>query len=81
MLEPRDVGRWEREIDALCREVGRNDPEAFAQGVQLLERLRDGLNSAAANLRTNHHYSWADLARPLGVTRSAAQQRFGKVPA
>lgn len=78
MMEPRQISRYQRELRAMVRNVGANDPEAFAELVKLAEWLnREGLPQAAASIREQGH-SWADIARPLNVTRAAAQQRFGR---
>jgi hypothetical protein len=70
----------------MIRKAGQDDPEAFAQVVAILETVPDQLRLAVHNLRKPMSeslpdiiagYSWADIAAPLGVTRSAAQQRFG----
>lgn len=78
MLDARQVSRYQRELKAMVRNVGANDPEAFAELVALAEWLtKEGLPAAAQSIREQGH-SWADIARPLGVTRAAAFQRFGR---
>jgi len=85
VFEARDTQRFERELAALLRKAvqadkdtpGGGDPEAFARVVALIDGARDRLPEVAEQLRANGGYSWADLARPLGVTPSAAYQRFG----
>ena len=37
--------------------------------------LDQAINEAVTGLR-EFGYSWADIARPLGITRQAAQQRW-----
>lgn len=81
MLESARKARTLRELQSLCREVAGNDPEAFAELVQIHADFGAMLATTAAELRANGEYSWADLARPLGVSRSAAQKRFGIAPA
>ena|SRR2546428_2651118 len=84
MLEPEDMSRYWRQIDAMLNRAGTDDPETFAFIVKLLDDARDALPRAAQRLRTPGDqagagapgYSWADLARALGVTKSAAAQRF-----
>jgi hypothetical protein len=87
MLEPREVERWERLTAAMIRKAGQDDPEAFAQVVAIIDGLKPQLVQAASTLtypgrRGAEHgepsYSWRDLGNALGVTRSAAQQRFGR---
>ncbi len=35
------------------------------------------MTEAITELRARHGYSWADIATRLGITRQAAQQRWG----
>lgn len=87
MLEPSEIKRWERLTDAMLNHAATDDPEAFAQVVAVLERAQGKLPEVARSLRTDdgrHHisngggYSWANLARALGISRQAAQQRYGR---
>ena len=75
MLEPAEVKRWQRLSAAMLRHAAEDDPEAFAQVVKVLDGARDALAEVANDLRADG-YSWAALGDALGVTRSAAQQRF-----
>ncbi len=79
MLEPARRTRALRELRSLCAEVGSNDPEAFAELVGIAAAFAEMVRVAAYQLRMQSGYSWADLARPLGVTRSAVCQRYGGV--
>jgi hypothetical protein len=79
MMEPGEVERHRRNIAAMARQA--DDPEGFAQLVDLAAELAELLTDRAQLLREDDGYSWADLARPLGVTRGAAAQRFGRRPA
>lgn len=90
MLEPRELRRWERLTAAMVRKAGADDPETFAAFVKILDDARNNLPSAAAQLRSTPDaeagvsvsgYSWGDLARALGVSRQAAQKRFGRADA
>jgi hypothetical protein len=86
MLEQKEIDRWRRLTDAMLRHAAADDPEAFAQVVEILDRAQAKLPAVAAEL-TNPNglsaqtiggsYSWGVLGRALGVTRSAAHQRFG----
>lgn len=80
-LETARQTRALRELRSLAREVGANDPEAFADLVALHAEMGELVKDAAHELRTAGGYSWAALAGPLGVTRSAVQQRYGRTPA
>lgn len=75
MMEPETVARFKREIDAMARHAA-DDPEAFAQFVQLGEHMDKAGGWAVCDLKACG-FSWADIARPLGITRQAAAKRFG----
>lgn len=77
MLEASRKARTLRELRSVCSEVGGNDPEAFADLVEIRAEFDRLIRVAADQLRTEGEYSWASLARPLGLTRSAVQQRYG----
>lgn len=87
MLEPEEIKRWERMTAAMLRHAGKDDPEAFAQIVGVLDGARAKLPDVCAHLRgledvdsgeSRPTYSWAQIAAPLGVTRQAAAMRFGR---
>lgn len=66
-----------RIIRAHGRRVGDGDPVDLAELVGLAKDLDTVIDYAVRTMRANHGYSWADIARELGITRQAAQQRFG----
>lgn len=74
MMEPKDVRRFEREIDAMIEKAG-DDPAAFAQVCDLLTRFKLSLPTAVQALR-GQGFSSGDLARELGVTPSSVRERF-----
>jgi hypothetical protein len=65
-----------RIIRAYAKRVATGDVEALADMVALSSVLDDAITDAVAGLR-GHGYSWADIAARLGITRQAAQQRWG----
>ena len=65
-----------RVLRAYSRRVGAGDIEAVAEMTDLARQLDDIIQDAITSLR-EHGYSWADIARPLGISRQAAQQRWG----
>jgi hypothetical protein len=79
-LETARQTRALRELRSLAREVGANDPEAFADLVALAAEMGELVKDAAHQLRTEGGYSWAALAAPLGRTRATVQQRYGRTP-
>jgi hypothetical protein len=80
---------WGRRMETLLARAG-TDPESFAAVVRLIDETRARLPEAAARLTApipladggqSRGHSWADIARALGVSRSAAHERFGPRPA
>ncbi len=65
-----------RIIRAYARRVASGDVEALTDMVTLSSVLDDAIGQAVTGLR-GHGYSWADIAARLGITRQAAQQRWG----
>jgi predicted transcriptional regulator len=69
-----------RVIRAYARRVASGDIEALATMATLSTDLDNAIAEAVSGLRS-FGYSWAEIARPLGITRQAAQQRWGGDPA
>ena len=65
-----------RIVRAHGRRVATGDIEALADLIRLSTDVEDAIRSAVIGLR-EFGYSWADIATRLGVTRQAAQQRWG----
>lgn len=65
-----------RAIRAYGRRIASGDVEALADALALIDDLDTAITHAVAGLR-EQGYSWADIARPLAITRQAAQQRWG----
>ena len=66
-----------RAIRAYSRRVGSGDIDALADMTRLATHLDQAITEAVTGLRTAAGYSWADIALRLGITRQAAQQRWG----
>jgi len=58
-----------------CR-VAAGDIDAIGDLAAAARELDDALRNAVTGLRSKG-YSWAEIAARLGVTRQAAQQRWG----
>ena len=71
----RMVGRM---IRAYGRRVAGADPEDLAVMLLLRDDLERAIEAAVIGQREGQGASWADVARGLGVTRQAAQMRYGK---
>ena len=65
-----------RIVRAYARRVATGDVEALADMVALSTLLDQAIDEAVTGLRA-HGYSWAEIAARLGITRQAAQQRWG----
>jgi hypothetical protein len=69
-----------RVIRAYSRRVAHGDIEAITYLARLAEDLDQATRDAVIALRERHGYSWADIGLRLGITRQAAQQRWGTTP-
>ena len=65
-----------RALRALARRVCGGDIDAITDMAQLSSELDNAIRAAVTGLRARG-YSWAEIGLRLGVTRQAAQQRFG----
>ena len=65
-----------RILRAYSRRIASGDVEALAYLAEVADELETATHDAVTGLRA-YGYSWADIARPLGITRQAAQQRWG----
>lgn len=66
-----------RIIRAYSKRIADGDIEALADLSGVVAELDHAIGQAVLQLRAEYGYSWADIARPLGITRQAAQQRWG----
>jgi hypothetical protein len=65
-----------RIIRAYSRRVAAGDIDAIADMASVADEVAIAMHHAIYGLRSNG-YSWADIAFRLGITRQAAQQRWG----
>jgi hypothetical protein len=70
-----------RILAALERRVAHADIHALAQLVELQNDLARHVEAAVAKLRHDDESpaSWSDIGRAFGITRQAAQDRYGHV--
>ena len=66
-----------RVIAAHGRRVAAGDIDAISDMTSIAAELDDAISQAVIGLRAAG-YSWSDIAARLGVTRQAAQQRWGR---
>jgi hypothetical protein len=65
-----------RVITAYSRRIARGDIDAITDMARLADNLDTAIRRAITGLRARG-YSWADIGTRLGITRQAAQQRWG----
>ncbi len=68
-----------RILRAYARRVAEGDVEALTLMLGLSAEIDDAVAQAVTGLR-EFGYSWAEIGSRLGVTRQAAQQRWGTRP-
>lgn len=66
-----------RILRACARRIGDGDIEGLVLMAELADIIDASIGDAVASLR-ERGYSWADIGARLGVTRQAAQQRWGR---
>lgn len=69
------VGRM---IRAAGPRVGRADMDELHQLLRLRDELDQVIDQAVQAVRENGGYSWAAIGEAAGMTRQAAQQRWGR---
>ena len=68
-----------RVLRAYARRVADGDVEALTLMLGLSAEIDDAITQAVDGLR-GFGYSWAEIGSRLGITRQAAQQRWGARP-
>ena len=80
LVENDDYAAFTRRIlRAYARRVADGDVEALALMLGLSAEIDTAIGQAVTGLRA-FGYSWAEIGSRLGVTRQAAQQRWGARP-
>ena len=67
-----------RVLRAYARRVADGDVEALTLMLGLSAEIDTAISQAVTGLR-GFGYSWAEIGSRLGITRQAAQQRWGRV--
>jgi hypothetical protein len=76
-VENDDYGKFARRVvNGYARRIATGDIEALTQMITLADDIEAAIRTAVIGLR-EHGYSWAEIGSRLGVTRQAAQQRWG----
>lgn len=77
-VENDDYAAFARRIlRAYARRVADGDVDALALMLGLSADIDTAISQAVTGLR-QYGYSWADIGSRLGITRQAAQQRWGQ---
>jgi len=66
-----------RIVRAYSRRVATGDVESLAHLINLSDDINNAIQQAVNGLLATG-YSWADIGTRLGITRQAAQQRWGR---
>jgi hypothetical protein len=78
VVENDDYAAFTRRIlRAYARRVADGDVEALTLMTDLADEIDTAISQAVQGLR-GFGYSWAEIGSRLGVTRQAAQQRWGR---
>lgn len=78
MVENKDFNAFARRIiRAYGNRVAEGDVDALPELIQLSASLDEAITNAVKGLRS-FGYSWSEIADRIGMTRQAAQQRWGK---
>lgn len=66
-----------RILRAYSRRIATGDVESLAHMATLADEINDAMAQAISGLRAAG-YSWAEIGSRLGISRQAAQQRWGR---
>jgi uncharacterized protein with PIN domain len=72
------VAMMRRMTRGLGRRLADGDPADVASALDVSRELDRVIKESVRAMREAHGFSWAQIADELGMTRQAAQQRFGK---
>jgi hypothetical protein len=78
VIENSEYGAFARRVLwAYIRRIAAGDIESLTHMVSLADDINDAITRSVHGLRAAG-YSWAEIGSRLGVTRQAAQQRWGR---
>lgn len=67
-----------RMVRAYGRRVGDGDPDDLAEMLAVRAELDEAIAEAVRANREQHGRSWAEIGAGAGITKQAAQQRWGR---
>jgi uncharacterized protein with PIN domain len=78
MENPEFAQMMARFVRTYERRLSAADPSDLMDALAIAAQMDDMIGRAVRAQREAHGFSWAEVAAELGVTRQAAQQRWGK---
>lgn len=69
--------RWQEATVALLADIPEAGPELLADVVSATAEIIRQFPALVATLRAEGGWTWEEIADALGISRQAAQQRFG----
>lgn len=69
------VGRMVR---GMGKRGANGDYTDLTEMAKVQQMMTEAMQTAVDGMREQQGYSWADIGEGLGITRQAAQQRFGR---
>ena len=67
-----------RMITAYGRRVGNSDPEDLSEMLELHRTFERIVGDAVRSQREQHGRSWSEIGAAAGITRQAAQMKWGR---
>ena len=81
MKRERDTSEYSKMMGRMLRAYGRRvgdaDPEDLAEMLAVYAEFGAAIQAAVSAQREAHGTSWADIGRGAGISKQAAQQRWG----
>lgn len=72
------IAMLRRMVRGLGRRVANGDPGDLADAIRLQQELDVVIREAVSVMRESSGFSWQQLADELGVSKQAAQQKYGR---
>ena len=72
------ISMLRRMVRGLGRRVANGDPGDLADAIRLQRELDVVIREAVAVMRDQAGFSWQQLADEMGVSKQAAQQKYGR---
>ena len=77
-----EMAEYAQMVGRMVRSLGRRGADGdftdLAEIAKVSKMMDDAMQAAVDGMREQQGYSWAQIGEGLGITRQAAQQRFGR---